>query len=64
MIYDVTTYQIQERWHYRILQVKASVGSAPVVFESRAENRQGYETQGEALKAGMARRDTLLKAIA
>jgi hypothetical protein len=58
--YDVYPYPANRKWHYLIFRLMdASVGPSVVVFDSQAENRQGYATRDEALKAGIAQKEEI-----
>jgi hypothetical protein len=59
--YDVNTYQILGKWYWKITQSPdASVGPRTIIFDSLGEDRAGYATHDEALKAGMTRKQALL----
>ena len=54
--YDLDLFQVEQRWHYRILKIFAEVspGPATVVYDSRADNQRGYESQPEARHAALS----------
>ena len=60
--YDLDLFQVVQRWHYRILKIFAEVspGPATVVYDSRADNRRGYESQSEARHAALSHKAQLV----
>lgn len=53
--YDVHAYQEAGRWHYEILKLmEGPAGPSLSVYQSQADNRQGYDTEVDARKAGLA----------
>ena len=54
------TYEANQKWHYLILQLmEGSAGASSVVYDSRVNNRNGYETQDDARKAGLVNKATM-----
>ena len=49
--YDLDLFQVNHRWHYRILKMTAEAALHPnhtVAYDSRTEQRDGYASQSEA----------------
>ena len=53
--YDVHPYQEVGRWHYEILRLSEEIsGFSSSVYDSKSDNRTGYDTKEQAVAAGLA----------
>ena len=59
--YDLDLFQVHQRWHYRILKIVAEICPQPVnvAYDSRTDNRQGYESQSEARREALSHKAKL-----
>lgn len=60
--YDLDLFQVHQRWHYRILKMGAEVCPKPanVAYDSRTDNREGYESQSEARHVAISHKAQLV----
>ncbi len=59
--YDLDLFQVQHRWHYRILKMMAAgLHPASVAYDSRTDQREGYASQAEARHLALAHKAKLV----
>ena len=59
--YDLDLFQVQHRWHYRILKMMAAdLRPASVAYDSRTDQREGYASQAEARHLALAHKAKLV----
>jgi hypothetical protein len=58
--YDVSTYQETGRWHFIVLKLMdGRAGASTPIYDSKADNRNGFDTREEAKTAGIAYKVTV-----